>query len=109
MTKNLNIMEERELQNQFRNGLIGLAVNVPKITFPNFLLGMKEVSEKKDFDLFYKNTLNMGKYLFLNMGIGVIFNRFYTKSKFVPRLMVFRLPVRLSLLLLPNLPLLGFY
>ena len=39
-------MEERELLNQFRNGLIGLAVNVPEVTYPNFLLGMKEVTEK---------------------------------------------------------------
>ena len=77
-------MEERELQNQFRNGLIGLAVNVPVVTYPNFLLGMKEVTEKSDYEKFYKNTLNMGKYFVLSLGVGVIFNRFYTKSKFVP-------------------------
>lgn len=76
------------------------------MTYPNFLLGMKEVSEKKDYELFYKNSLNMGKYFVLSLGVGVVLNRFYTKSRFLPKLMIFRLPVRVSLLLLPNLPIL---
>ena len=40
---------------------------------------------------------------------GIVLNRLFTKSRFLPKHIVFRFPIRLGLFLLPNMPLFNYY
>ena len=40
---------------------------------------------------------------------GLILNRLFTKSRFLPRSLLARAPVRVGLFLLPNIPFFGYY
>ncbi len=103
MSRKLNPMEEMELRNQFQKGAYMFALQVPEIGIFSFLFGMSELSEKKHQQAVKKNLTNFSKYFFVSSIGGVLFNRGFTKSKFLPNSFYLRFPLRLFLFFLPNL------
>lgn len=109
MSRKLNPMEEQELRKQFVKGAQMLSMQLPEVNTFSFLMGMSELSEKPHRETFLKNIKNISKYFLVSSLAGIITNRLFTKSKFLPNNFFLRFVGRSVFFFLPNLAFSNIY
>lgn len=103
-----NSYEKQGLEQQFAEELKMVFSQFQYMDHSNFVM-LREFVEDEDYKVYNKNLMTITKYSGLSLIGGLILNRFLTTSRFFPKNIFIRLPIRLGLLLIPNIPFIPLY